>query len=565
MSERKLGQVVPFTLSAGRMRRGAQEYRRRGHPVEAAELLRRAAEQEDTALGWLNLAEQLRHMGCWEQASKLLYRLLGREELPPMVWLELGRCLRRMGRYEAAIDSLEHYLMEDCFSDAAEEARSLLDEIEDVPEEPDPFRVPLMIRRGLTAWQEGKHSLGERRLRRAIRLSGQPARLSMTLGMLLMEDGRCAEACTALNAARRADPGNEGYTAMLCMALDRCGRRRAALGLMRQRAPFCATAEEENLFMHAAGAMRACGEEERFLRAWLRQYPCRLAYLQAMADVCWRRGEGKQALTLWRRMLRIDPENARARVMIEFAEENPDAPLPAEEEQMSLEARRMSLLARLPDNAPPDWLLTPLSDARTVTEWCFETPDAGLQQTMLMQLQQADTFLTRRYLRELLVLPTVYPSVRRQAMMILAAWGDTGPFRVLTGARVSMVECRPARNGRPRPWRAFLPRLLENTRGHGQAEAITAFAAELWPCLTPAQRMEAAGPGGFGWVKAMEILYLRTHGQEETAARVACEMSISLRKVNRAMRAIIRRINRPVGETWGMDSPGKDEHDETVH
>ena len=69
-----------------------------------------------------------------------------------MVWLDLGRCLRRMGRYEAAIDSLEHYLMEDCFSDAAEEARSLLDEIEDVPEEPDPFRVPLMIRRGLTAW-----------------------------------------------------------------------------------------------------------------------------------------------------------------------------------------------------------------------------------------------------------------------------------------------------------------------------------------------------------------------------------------------------------------------------
>ena len=56
MSERKLGQVVPFTLSAGRMRRGAQEYRRRGQQVEAAELLRRAAEQEDSPLGWLHLA-----------------------------------------------------------------------------------------------------------------------------------------------------------------------------------------------------------------------------------------------------------------------------------------------------------------------------------------------------------------------------------------------------------------------------------------------------------------------------------------------------------------------------
>ena len=558
MKEHQLGQVVPFTISAGRMRRGAQEYRRRGQQVEAAELLRRAAEQEDTPLGWLHLAEQLRHMGCWEQAAQLVYRLLARDDAPPAAWLELGRCLRRLGRTEAAIDSLEHYLAEDSFSDAADDARELLDELEFFPEEPDPFRLPILIRRGVTAWQAGRCDLGERRLRRAIRLSASPARLYMTLGMLLMQEGRFPEACAALNAARRAGPDHEGYTAMLCMALDQCGRRRAARGLMRQYAPRCDTAEAENLFLQAARSMRADGEEERFLRGWLRKHPCRLTYLQAMAAVCWRKGEREQALALWQRMLRIDPENARARTLLALAEENPDAVLPPEEEQVRLEARRMAQYARKPEGAPPDWLITPGSDARTATDWCFETSDETLQLAVLEQLLQADTPLVRRYLREMLTNPMVYPSVRRQAMVTLATHGEMGPFHVLAGARMSTAECRPVPVRRHGLWRHFLPHLLENTRAHGQTEAIVAFAAELWPQLTLAQREEAAGPGGFRWVKAMEILYLRLTGQDEAAGRVVREMEISLRKVSRALRAIARRMDRRLAEEQGSDSPGKE-------
>ena len=85
-----------------------------------------------------------------------------------------------------------------------------------------------------------------------------------------------------------------------------------------------------------------------------------------------------------------------------------------------------------------------------------------------------------------------------------------------------------------------------------------AFAAELWPQLTLAQREEAAGPGGFRWVKAMEILYLRLTGQDEAAGRVVREMEISLRKVSRALRAIARRMDRRLAEEQGSDSPGKE-------
>ena len=43
MTERNRGQVVPFALSPLKMRSGAAEHIRRGRPVEAVELLRRAA------------------------------------------------------------------------------------------------------------------------------------------------------------------------------------------------------------------------------------------------------------------------------------------------------------------------------------------------------------------------------------------------------------------------------------------------------------------------------------------------------------------------------------------
>ena len=164
----------------------------------------------------------------------------------------------------------------------------------------------------------------------------------------------------------------------------------------------------------------------------------------------------------------------------------------------------------------------------------------------------------RRYLRELLTNPMVYPSVRRQVMISLASHGDMGPFHVLAGARMSTAECRPVPVKRSRLWRQFLPHLLESTRGHGQMEAIVAFAAELWPQLAPAQQEEAAGLGGFRWVKAMEVLYLRVTGQDEAAAGVVRSMEISLRKVSRALRAIARRMDRRLAEEQGSDSPGKE-------
>jgi D-amino peptidase len=45
MSERNMGQVVPFRLSPGKLRRSAYEHRRKGHPMEAVERIEAAAKE----------------------------------------------------------------------------------------------------------------------------------------------------------------------------------------------------------------------------------------------------------------------------------------------------------------------------------------------------------------------------------------------------------------------------------------------------------------------------------------------------------------------------------------
>ena len=126
MTDKNFGQVIPFTLSAARLRQGASVYRKRGQHVEAIELTRRAAREEDTPSGWLALARQLRAQGCWEQAASILTMLLSRDEVLPETWLELGRCAMALGWTELGTDCLYHYLEEDPWSAGADEARMML-------------------------------------------------------------------------------------------------------------------------------------------------------------------------------------------------------------------------------------------------------------------------------------------------------------------------------------------------------------------------------------------------------------------------------------------------------
>lgn len=543
MIERNMGQVVPFRLSAGKLRKSAYEHRRRGHPVEAVELLRRAAIQEDTSAGWLHLAEELRRLHCYEQAATLLYRLLARQDVPIQVWMELARCQAALGKQEAAVDSLYHYLHEDPYSDIADEARGMLSTMDD--EEPqDAFRLPPLIRRGLVAWRNGRRELGQRRLLRAVRMARKPARLYITLALLYMAEGGFDDAIFALTAALHHEPFNARAACMRCVALNARGQRRMALGLLKQAVRLCNTAEDEDVFLTTAWTLSASETRRAFLLARHRQQPCRITLMHHLADLCWNQNDNDQAVAWWHRILRLDPEDVRARAMLRWSS-MPEDQLPPAGTLPQAEAKIMlqSLMEADAQKLSPDAMLRPGSDSRVAIDWCFTVTSEGIQQTGMELLASQDTPVVRQYMKELLVSPTVLHSVRQKVMLHLAQQGETGPMNVLMGQRVSSAECTPMPQGKQHLWRAFLPRLLEETRRHRQSEAVVAFASELWPMLSAQQHHDAAGMDSYLWVKAVEILYLRLTEQEGAAARAVRDMPVSMRKVSRVRRKIARRMD----------------------
>lgn len=549
MKDRNFGQVVPFTLSAARLRRGASVYRKRGQHVEAIELTRRAAREEDMPPGWLALAQQLRAQGCWEQAASVLTMLLARDEVLPETWLELGRCARAVGWTELATDCLYHYLEEDPWSAGADEARMMLSEQEPSFAVQSPDRLPLLVRRGLRAWQEGRREMALRRLRRALRMEERTERLHITLAYLHLSGDDVSSALKEIFRAIHAAPDNPQAWLALCGILAQQGKPRAALGVLRRARRLCRDVTTEELYVSAAWAAEAYREAEDYLLERLRHWPNRIALLLPLADVYWVMNRRERAVQVWRHIQRIDPDDRRAGAMLAWAESDPDDPLPAlgalpmEAMRSHLMALSKAVIANLPEE-----LLRPGSETRAMLDGCFDIAEETQQSAALSLLSESEHPSVIRYLRQLLLHPGVLPSVRRQVLVKLAESGQTGPMYMLMGNRVTTVQCQPMDQRRMNLWRMFLPVLLRETRRWRQSAEITAFAADLWPMMSPDQRRAAAGREQVCYAKAIELLYLRMTGQEEAAEVAAAWMPVSIRRVGRVLRRLARMIDDTDGE-----------------
>lgn len=550
MSERNQGKVIPFAISASRLRRGAAAHRKQGRPVEAVELMRQAALRDGTAQGLMALSRQLEDVQCHEQALRELYRLVARDDAPDDTWMELARNQQALGQTESAVDSLYHYLQLDPYSDASDDARDMLADLEEDDEAQEAFRLSLLIRRALASWQAGRQEESLRRFRRAERIALHPARIRVTAALLLLSSGRAREALREAVRATHEEPDNPRAATLVCVALSSLGKKRMARAMLVRSASLCPGPAEEDVFLSAAWALSADDVLEKFLTDHLRRAPCRVPLLSAMADLCWRTGRRKQAEGLWHRILRLDPEDARAATLLRVMPSHPEAPLPPDGLLPRGEVReRMLCLARaIAADTPAQTLLAPGSQTRLLTDWCFTLADSRLQTTVLEAVARDKSDAAHFYLRQLLTCPTVLPAVRQQVMLRLAGMGDTGPMCLMVGPRLTTARCAETAAPGKNMWRMFLRLLLGETRAYRQSSRIAFFAADLWRLLPRDVREKASGSDSYAWVKAAEILYLRKSGQDAAAARVIRELQVSSRRISRILRYIVRRVVTPEGE-----------------
>ena len=551
MTEKNFGQVVPFTLSAARLRRGASVYRKRGQHVEALELTRRAAREEDTPSGWLALAQQLRAQGCWEQAASILTMLLARDDVLPETWLELARCLEAIGWTELAMDCLYHHLEDDPWSASADEARMMLSGLESPFLRQMPDRLPLLVRRGLTAWQEGRRELALRRLRRALRMEDETERLHLTLAYLFLSEDDMPSAIKEVFRAIHAAPDHPQAWLALCGMLAQQDKRRAAFALLKRTRPMCQDVTSEELYLNAAWSIEAYREAEDYLVDRLRRYPGRIALLLPLADVAWATSQRERAIQIWRHIQRIDPDDRRASAMLAWAQSDPDDSLlaPGALPMSALKEHLLTLSKAVIMGLPEEELLRPGSETRAMLDGCFDIAEETQQSAALSLISESEHPEVVHYLRKLLLHPGVLPSVRRRVLVRLAELGQTGPMYMLMGSRITTVQCQPVDMRRPVSlWRMFLPALLRETRMWRQSPEIVGFAADLWPMLSPAQRRAAAGREQLCYIKAIELLYLRVTGQDASAELVVTDLPISARRIGRVLRALARMMDETESE-----------------
>lgn len=552
MNQNEQGVLYPFRLSGSRMRQGAVMLRRQGRALDALSLLWRAAEQDDTPAAWQALATELRALGNWEVAVPLLARVLSRDAHQPGAWVDMGRCLQALGRPDAALDCAYHQLQEDPWSREGDAARALLAELDMTSDEKEPHRTRMLIQRGIFAWQSGNRALGEKCIRRAVRMSNEKEHLLITSSMMCMMEADFEGALKYLSMALRVNPYDSQALTALSALYQQMGKRRIARGFLKQAGKYAVSVQEEDGFLTAAWAQDAWPQLQAYLDERMKRQPYRKALLSAKAQMCCEQGDLSAAMQLWKIILAIDPDDRHAAIMPSVAQKATWRLLgmqnlfPPDERKKQVEELR-----RAAESEPIAALLRPGSRSRRLIDWMIGSihEDERELAKKLLEENSSDAAVIA-YLKELLCLPFLRGEVRQWALIRLAEAGCRDEMLIMTGGRFSVIACQKVESRKDQhPWRMFLPMLLAETRQYRQSSEIAEFAAEIWQALPLELRLKAATTQRYAWCKALEVLYLRMAGEEKSAARAVKDAALSVRKISRVLRKIGRCMTaEPVTE-----------------
>ncbi|MBR4080696.1 MAG: hypothetical protein IKK21_02770 [Clostridia bacterium] len=541
MTEHDRGRVVPFVLSPQRMRQSAVQRLKAGHPVEAIELYRRAAEADDRPESWLQLAHQLRLLRCPELAAKILRRAIARDRACAGTWLELAQCQLMLEESDGAVDCLYHALQEDPYDD---EARELLCHLENAQTSREAFRMPGLVRRALAAWETGDRETALRRFRRGLKFARQKAPLYLTMGLLHIAAGDLPAGISCAARSLRYAPGDLQARLVIAAAAHEMGHRRLSRGLMARCMDDCTLPRQERMFLDITEKIGAAAARQEFLQKRLQRAPWRIPLLRALAEEKLLTGDETGARPLLNTILRLDPDDLRARAQLAYPAEPAGGGYPRQAVVRWLQLLRDRLVLGI----SPDELAAPATPLRDALDWCFSQPDAVLQEAALAGIAGMDSPQLRAYLREKLVSRHLAEDVRNAMLVRLAAMGDTAPKPVLVGQRMAMAQAADAAKTVRQQARFFLRTVLTDAGHSGYASQIVHFAARMWRVMTDAQRADAAGEGGYAYVKAVELLYLRSHGLTKMEAALRKDMMISPRRVQRVVRALALRAGYMKGE-----------------
>ncbi len=545
--QRRVGDVVSFARSTDYWHARAMDNRRSLRFPEAVELLRSAIRQDpDNVEMQMDLAETLSEMACFEQSSRLLYKLLSRDPNHAECYYGLACNDYGLQKNEEALDALFHYLRLAPEGPYAEEARDMLEMLTGWDQGPGGNRGELLIRRGMKAFADDKPHKATEHLERALKVTKDFSRVRTMLSLSLLSEGKPEEALRHAMLACAKEKQSVQARCSLCCALWMAGRPRAAAGLLKEAAKWCDSPYEELLFCHTASQLDQRELLLKFLQERSKWTPFRTGTMHSLAVAYYNLGHMQKAKALWLRVLQIDPDNLLAEYgrdlcLRALSGEKTDADtlsyhpiLPRAENQ-----RRLQMIAAALSEGEMSLKAAWHQDdtLKKMLRWAFTLPDDKLQSALLGVLATVGPD-SAGIIKELLTDDAISETLKYRAVMLLNRMGEPMPYVLTYKRRITHVQCVPKENEGIPQWRSFLKAFLMEAGKWGNAKDAAFFALEVYRALPRAMREEAGGEKAMQWIKALEILYLHRFGYVRQMNTVIRDLPISIRRIQRIIRSI---------------------------
>ncbi|MDR1599288.1 MAG: hypothetical protein LBS11_05390 [Oscillospiraceae bacterium] len=545
MSELKQdwGQVLPFARSAKTLHARALSQRKGRQWMEAAELLRRASEQEPgNEQVLVDLAQTYAQIGCNALANRVLLRVLHDNPERKDLLYDMGVNFFSMQSWPQAHDCLSLYIRGCPTGKSRREANDLILYLYMQQNS----RVERRIQRATSAYADGKRSLASRLMKRTFALSPLNGDAHAVAAFLRLSDGDAKAALTLARQAYKLDHHNTRALCAMVVSLSQLGSRSAAMKFLQRAVAESESEAERVMVVHTACEIEAYSNALAMLQTLTSEQPLEPTLTHLLAVCYCHAGREKDALPLWARLRRIDPDDTVADYCFEalreaIANQTEFRPSHIRAVPMDETLRRLGRIRELADG-DVDTLQDVWSgreEIRRLVSWGLNQPEPRIRAVMLGLLRVAGDDYARAMLRDALISVEQPDAVKQLYLEALYEMGDPGPHYVTNAqgfsiAFVQAAQTAPLSNPHGRALKKLAARLR---REFGD---VSATLEAVWQRLL---REEGEIADTDSWVAALEWEFRERMGQHESPAE----------------RRVMRRVRRlkPLWDQMERESLGE--------
>lgn len=328
---RKQRKVIPFDQSGQFYYRKAKKHINNNNYLGAVNLYRKAIEKEPHNIEYLlELAEVFTEMGCFDQSSRILFSILQKEKDRVDCYFGLGCNFLGMQDYDRAIECFEKYLDIDPNGVYSEEARDLLDVLEEYEYYEDSYNIfdsdaesiYDLAAEGKYLLDRGEYKKAISKLEKVVKLNPTLTFVKNNLSLAYFCDGKINKAIETSLEVLAMDPQNIHANCNICLFINERDGSESSKKYLDKIVNFKTQDPEE---LHKI-AVTLCELKEhrlanRVLKQLLQYKPYDIRVLHYVAVSHFNLREYKEAIKHWTKISKIDPDNAISDYYIRLAQE----------------------------------------------------------------------------------------------------------------------------------------------------------------------------------------------------------------------------------------------------